>query len=65
MQAYNDGKIASTPKVIADINQWSLISDVSQGVTIALGVNFLFQLVRYIVAANQTIPKYAVEHYEE
>ena len=65
MQAYNDGKVASTPKVNADINQWSLISDVSQGVTIALGVNFLFQLVRYIVAANQTIPKYAVEHYEE
>lgn len=65
IQAYNNGKIGDSPKDIEEINRWSLVSDVSQGVSVALGVNFVFQLVRYIIAANQAIPKYAVEQDKE
>ena len=62
MQAYEDGRLAKTPDNIDDVNNWVMVSDISRGVSIALCVNFLFQLVRYIIAADQTIPKYAKEH---
>jgi hypothetical protein len=65
MQAYDDGRIDPTPDNIEEINNWVMVSDVSRGVSIALGVNFLFQLVRYLIAADQTIPKYTIEHYKE
>jgi len=65
MQAYNDGRIEPTQENIDEINNWVMVSDISRGVSIALGVNFLFQLVRYLIAADQTIPKYTIEHYKE
>ncbi len=65
MQAYDDGRLARTTNTSDEVNKWIAIADVSRGVSIALGVNFLFQLVRYIIAADQTLPKYAIEQYEE
>ena len=65
MQAYQDGKIEGTAANVDDINRWILVSDITKGVSITLGINFIFQLIRYLVAADQTIPKYAVENYKE
>lgn len=64
-RAYEDGKISGTSSQLDEINRWLLVSDITRGVSIALGVNFLFQLVRYVIAADQTIPSYAVEQLEE
>jgi hypothetical protein len=55
--AYNDGKLPSDS--VDDVNKWIRISDVSRGVSIALGINAAFQLTRYILAANRVIPQFA------
>ena len=64
-RAYEDGKISGTSSQLDEINRWLLVSDITRGVSIALGANFLFQLVRYLIAADQTVPSYAVEQLEE
>lgn len=64
-RAYEDGKISGTSSQLDEINRWLLVSDITRGVSIALGANFLFQLIRYLIAADQTIPSYAVEQLEE
>ncbi len=64
-RAYEDGRISGTQSQLDEINRWLLVSDITRGVSIALGANVLFQLVRYLIAADQTIPSYAVEQLEE
>lgn len=58
-RAWQDGKFADDGEIVDDINNWSRIANVSRWVSLGLGVNFAFQLVRYIMAANQTVPKTA------
>ncbi len=55
--AYNDGKLPADSA--DDVNKWIRISDVSRGVSIALGINAAFQLTRYILAANRVVPQFA------
>jgi hypothetical protein len=57
--AYTTGRLAQTDTSAEDVNKWTRISDISRGVSLVLGVNVIFQLVRYIVAANKVIPEFA------
>lgn len=57
--AYYDGKISGSHGVIDEINAWNTASKVTRGITIGLGINVAIQLIRYILAAEQTIPKEA------
>lgn len=57
--AYMDGRMSQTQDSVDDVNKWLKISDISRGVSIGLGVNAAFQLVRYILAANGVIPKFS------
>lgn len=58
-RAWEDGKFEDDGAIVDEINTWSRVADVSKWVSVGLGVNFAFQLVRYILAANQTVPKTA------
>ncbi len=65
VRAYEDGRISGTSSQMDEINGWLLASDITKGVSIVLGANFLYQLIRYLIAADQTIPAYAIEQLEE
>jgi len=56
-RAWQDGKFQNDDEIVDDINTWTRVSNISKWVSVGLGANFAFQLVRYIIAANQTIPK--------
>lgn len=55
--AYQDGRIAPTQESIDEINGLMKFSTVSGYVSLGLGVNVAFQLFRYILSAEQAIPK--------
>lgn len=57
--AYNDGRMPQTDASVTEVNNWIKVSTISRGVSLALGVNVIYQLVRYIVAANDVIPEFA------
>lgn len=58
-KAYNDGRMPQTDASVTEVNNWIRVSTISRGISLALGVNVIFQLVRYIVAANDVIPEFA------
>jgi hypothetical protein len=57
--AYNDGRMPQTDASATEVNNWIKVSTISRGISLALGVNVIYQLVRYIVAANDVIPEFA------
>lgn len=57
--AMEDGRLSSSGSAMREYNTWTRISNVSQAVSIGLGVNVAIQLFRYLVAADQTLPKQA------
>jgi hypothetical protein len=58
-RAYNEGKLAHDQATLDDIETWGRVSDVSGAISIGLGINLAIQLVRYIMAADQVMPKTA------
>jgi hypothetical protein len=48
---------ADRPVSVSDMNTWLLVSRITTGVSIGLAVNFGYQLFRYLVAADQTMPR--------
>ncbi len=60
-QAYVDDKLPLTKSTVNGINNWSQIAIVTRGISIGLGLNTVFQLVRYFIAAEQATPKFAEE----
>jgi hypothetical protein len=58
-QAYLDGKLPNTNSVIAGVNNWNRVSQVTSAISIGLGINVAFQLVRYFLAAEQSTPQFA------
>ncbi|NVP22991.1 hypothetical protein HPC63_01870 [Treponema phagedenis] len=58
--AYESGRLPQTDKNASSIKALSISSNVMQGVTICLGVNYFIQLIRYLVAADQSLPKEAI-----
>lgn len=63
--AYEDDKIAHTQENLDEIRNWYQVSTISRGVTIGLGLNVAFQLFRYILAAEQAVPKYTENNAQE
>ncbi|GEM_PF-1817526 len=57
--AYTNGRMEQTADDADEVNKWIKISNVSRYVSLGLGVNVVFQLVRYIIAANKVIPEFA------
>ncbi len=58
-QAYQDGKLAETEAVMNEINGWARAAQMTRYVSIGLGCNVIFQLVRYLFAAEQATPQFA------
>ena len=58
-RAWEEGKFGDDDAMADEVNTWSRVANVSKWVSVGLGANFAFQLVRYILAANQTVPKTA------
>ncbi len=50
-KAYNLGRVDYD-----EAHRWSIASNVTAGISIACGVWFVYELVRYLVAANQVLP---------
>ena len=48
-----------TQQQIDEANRWILASDISTGISVACGVWFVYELVRYLYAANSILPKEA------
>lgn len=48
-----------TSDKLEEANRWILASDISTGISIGLGVWFVYELVRYLYAANSILPKKA------
>jgi hypothetical protein len=57
--AANKGNMAKSDELRAQADQWQNINTVCIGVTSALTVNFIVQLVIYLVRANAVIPEEA------
>ena len=53
--AYSEGRLADSES----IRPWTIAGNVSVGVCIALGVNLIVHAVRYLMAANQVVPRQA------
>ncbi len=51
--AYNMGRLTDSDS----IRPWTIAGNVSVGVCIALGVNLVIQAARYLIAANQVVPR--------
>lgn len=58
-RAYNEGRLEQTADIAESINAWTQAAAVSRGVSIGLGINLAVQLVRYILAAEQAVPRRA------
>lgn len=56
-RAYIDGKLPQDDDSIREINTWITASTVTQAVSIGLGCNYLVQLIRYFIAAEQAVPR--------
>ncbi|ULQ59932.1 PEGA domain-containing protein [Brucepastera parasyntrophica] len=56
-RAYELGRLPQTDDVINNINAWNVASIATIGVSVGLGVNLIIQLTRYLIAADQTVPK--------
>ena len=57
--AYNRGDMESSASLKADAEKWQTINNISIGVTSALAVNFVVQLIIYLVQANKALPEEA------
>ncbi len=57
VNAYNSGRLSQTQENIDGINSWVLAGNITTGVCIGLGLNLVFQLVRYMIAVEQVTPK--------
>jgi hypothetical protein len=55
--AIEDGRLPYDSATAAELERWQNINTVSQAISIGLGVNFVVQLVRYLIAADQTLPE--------
>jgi hypothetical protein len=55
--AYQDGRIPQTQESVDEINGLIRFSTISGYVSLGLGVNVAFQLFRYILSAEQAVPK--------
>lgn len=59
LRAFDSGKLPETDATINEINGWGLASNVATGISVGLGVNYAIQLVRYLLAAEQALPREA------
>lgn len=55
--AYNSGRLEATQENVDNINSWILAGNITTGICIGLGVNLVFQLVRYMLAVEQVTPQ--------
>jgi len=58
-RAYQDDKLDKTEAVVNDVNGWARTAQRTRFISIALGCNVVFQLARYLFAAEQATPRYA------
>ena len=59
-QIYNQANALGylkTSQQISEANAWILASNISTGVSVACGIWFIYELVRYLYAANSVLPK--------
>jgi len=59
-QAYEDGKLDETDAVVNEINAWARTARTARYISIGLGCNVVYRLVRYLFAAEQATPQIAV-----
>lgn len=59
LRAFDTGSIPSTDDTISEINGWGLASNVATGISVGLGINYVIQLIRYLLAAEQALPQEA------
>ncbi len=57
LNAYNSGRLEQTQENVDNINAWITAGNITTGICIGLGINLVFQLVRYILAAEQATPQ--------
>jgi len=57
--AYNRGDVSKSDELRAQTEKWQTINNISVGVTSTLAVNFLVQLIIYLVRANEVLPEEA------
>jgi len=61
-EAWNSGRFDQTERMYQEIQAWNTASIATQVVSIGLGVNLLIQIGRYLLAAEQVVPRTAVPH---
>ncbi len=59
LRAYDADYLTKDQATINEINGWFLASNVTTGISIGLGINYAAQLVRYLLAADQALPRRA------
>ncbi len=57
--AYNNVPAMQNEKTLRELERLALAADVSRFVSIGLGVNVVIQIIRYLRAADRTMPQYA------
>lgn len=57
--AHNRGDLQNSDVLKAETEKWQTINTISIGVSSALAVNFVVQLVIYLVQANKVLPEEA------
>ncbi len=59
LRAYDAGKLPDRQTTYDDINRWGIASNAASAASVILGVNYVIQLVRYLLAAEQALPQEA------
>ncbi len=59
LDAYQSGRMANTSENYNSVVAWNNASLVTQGISLALGINLCIQITRYLLAAEQAVPQTA------
>lgn len=62
LRAYNAEYLPADQRTYDDIKGWETAYRIGTGVSVGLGVNYIVQLVRYLLAAERALPQRAEPH---